>query len=262
MEAVETKEEEGLALTPDRSEPASRPVGIFRERSFLGWGLAGSGILHVVGILVLVSFLQHLGGVQSLRNTKPLEVLLEEPELTPLFPDEEPEPELTPDEEPEPNEEPELVERPEPPKELPPDPPAPDPLDWLPPVDLLADLDPWLDLTEPEPVTPQPEPPVLEPPAPAPPVVLEGKSLPGFTKSPRPDYPRMAQRMGWQGTVTLRVVVDAEGGVVSGVVELSSGHDILDEAALEAFLLWIFDPRREGEPDHRIVRKKFTFKLP
>ncbi len=50
-----------------------------------------------------------------------------------------------------------------------------------------------------------------------------------------PRYPQEAMRNGWQGRSVLRFKVDADGSVTPPTVAQSSGHAVLDEAAL-AFL--------------------------
>lgn len=50
---------------------------------------------------------------------------------------------------------------------------------------------------------------------------------------PAPDYPGLAIRMGYQGTVTLQITVDAEGNVSEVQVKKSSGFKILDDSALD-----------------------------
>jgi len=46
--------------------------------------------------------------------------------------------------------------------------------------------------------------------------------------------------------VTIRVVIDKEGRVVSAGIFASSGHRTLDQAALEAVKRAPFDPGRQG----------------
>lgn len=50
---------------------------------------------------------------------------------------------------------------------------------------------------------------------------------------PQPEYPPLALRLGYQGKVVLRIVVDPNGTVTSVEIEKSSGYKILDNAALE-----------------------------
>ena len=83
------------------------------------------------------------------------------------------------------------------------------------------------------------------PAAPAPPVE---KSLqpPRYRFNPHPEYPGLATRRRWQGEVLLRALVDAQGNVARVEVESSSGHDILDQAALKTVRLWQFHPAHDG----------------
>ncbi len=55
-----------------------------------------------------------------------------------------------------------------------------------------------------------------------------------------PAYPRRAIRLGRQGTVVLRVIIDGLGVVTTCVVDRSSGCAILDEAAIRAVVMWRF----------------------
>ncbi len=61
-----------------------------------------------------------------------------------------------------------------------------------------------------------------------------------------PVYPRAARRAGWQGVVRIRALVGANGTVASADVAQSSGHAILDEAAIEAVRLTIFAPAEQA----------------
>lgn len=63
----------------------------------------------------------------------------------------------------------------------------------------------------------------------------------------RPAYPLRAREMGWQGTVVLRVNVNADGSVGEAAIRHSSGYRVLDEAALEGVRGWRFAPPTDGE---------------
>jgi protein TonB len=67
-----------------------------------------------------------------------------------------------------------------------------------------------------------------------------------YLKNPRPPYPEIALRRGWQGEVLLKVRVSPEGRAVSVGVQRSSGRDLLDQAAIEAVKAWSFVPARQG----------------
>lgn len=57
-----------------------------------------------------------------------------------------------------------------------------------------------------------------------------------------PTYPSEALEQGVAGTVVLRVLVNADGGVDAVSVELSSGVKLLDDTALEKVQQWRFVP--------------------
>lgn len=77
-----------------------------------------------------------------------------------------------------------------------------------------------------------------------------------------PSYPALARRRGYQGRVVVRVSVQANGGVGSAVVTQSSGHNILDEAALEAVRQWRFRPaQRAGRSVNATLDVPVVFQL-
>lgn len=69
---------------------------------------------------------------------------------------------------------------------------------------------------------------------------------PRVADAPRPAYPRAARQRGLQGVVTLSVQVAEDGVPVAVAVKSSSGHAILDDAALAAVRNWRFVPGRRG----------------
>lgn len=102
---------------------------------------------------------------------------------------------------------------------------------------------------EPKPVE-TPPPPVaapapVAPPAPAP--VTPPSANAAYLKNPAPEYPQMAQRRGWEGTVLLRVEVLASGKPGQIQIQKSSGRDALDAAALAAVKRWSFVPAKQGD---------------
>jgi protein TonB len=84
-----------------------------------------------------------------------------------------------------------------------------------------------------------------------------------FRETPaRPDYPAIARRRGWEGRVTLRLSLDAEGTVCDVAVASSSGRAALDEAAVEGAFRWRFEPAVEdGRAVPSTVEKAVEFRL-
>ena len=66
----------------------------------------------------------------------------------------------------------------------------------------------------------------------------------GFT--PRPGYPAVAIRRGYEGSVLLNVRVLPNGKPEEVTVFKSSGHKVLDNAALKAVKKWKFVPAQRG----------------
>ena len=63
----------------------------------------------------------------------------------------------------------------------------------------------------------------------------------------RNNYPRAAKERGWEGTVTLRVHILADGDIGEVIVTSSSGHDLLDEAAVDMVKEAHASPARRGD---------------
>jgi len=103
---------------------------------------------------------------------------------------------------------------------------------------------------EPPPVAPAPAQPVAAPAPPAPPApkpVSPPSASAGYLKNPAPEYPSLAMRRGWEGTVLLRVHVLASGKPGEIQIQKSSGRDQLDDAALAAVKRWSFVPAKQGD---------------
>lgn len=96
---------------------------------------------------------------------------------------------------------------------------------------------------EPPPAPPRPAAPPA-PPAPAP--VTPASASAGYLKNPAPEYPALAHRRGWEGTVLLRVHVLASGKPGEIQLQKSSGRQQLDDAALAAVKRWSFVPAKQG----------------
>jgi len=169
-----------------------------------------------------------------------------------------PPPEPLPVETPPPAPEPPLAAAPEPPKPVevamappPPSPrPAPPPRRTAPPP-----------AKHPAPARPQAAAPGDSdtPPAPslstgAPPMVEEMAAAPIIPPSPvgaaagnpKPNYPAAARSAHLEGRLVLRVDVTVSGSAETVVVAVSSGHPILDQAALDAVQAWRFNPATRG----------------
>ena len=71
-------------------------------------------------------------------------------------------------------------------------------------------------------------------------------AAPLYALNPPPVYPDLARRNGWSGEVLVRVAVAASGEVTSTGLETTSGHQVLDRAALDAVRRWRFVPARQG----------------
>ncbi|MDD2738330.1 MAG: energy transducer TonB [Methylomonas lenta] len=68
-----------------------------------------------------------------------------------------------------------------------------------------------------------------------------------YLNNPKPEYPLTARQRHWQGTVLLRVYVGANGKALQVNIQRSSGHDTLDESALDAVKQWRFVPAKRGD---------------
>ena len=62
-----------------------------------------------------------------------------------------------------------------------------------------------------------------------------------------PSYPRRARQRGIEGQLLLRITVNANGQTSGIQVLKSSGHPVLDSAAVKAVKRWHFQPGRRGE---------------
>ena len=93
---------------------------------------------------------------------------------------------------------------------------------------------------------PAPPPPAPAPPAPVAEPVVQAREGANYLKNPRPAYPRRAKRERLEGTTLLRVQVQPSGKPAAVKVQKSSGHELLDEAALESVAQWTFAPATQG----------------
>lgn len=114
------------------------------------------------------------------------------------------------------------------------------------------------------PVVIAPPPP---PPAPAPVVTAPlPVTMPVFDadylENPAPSYPQFSRRLGEQGRVILRVLVNPRGTADEVQVRTSSGHGRLDDSARETVRRWKFVPAKRGsEPVAAWVLVPISFRL-
>ena len=87
-------------------------------------------------------------------------------------------------------------------------------------------------------------------------------AVPMYQINPPPYYPRSARRLGLEGQVMLKVLINVGGQVDDLTVVASSGHKILDRAALSAVRKWRFEPGTEdGEKKAMWVKIPINFDL-
>jgi protein TonB len=67
-------------------------------------------------------------------------------------------------------------------------------------------------------------------------------ATPKYKENPRPLYPNVARKRGYEGRTLLRVEVLASGKVGRIKIATSSGFDVLDQAALASVRDWTFVP--------------------
>jgi protein TonB len=74
----------------------------------------------------------------------------------------------------------------------------------------------------------------------------------------KPEYPRMARRIGQEGTVWVQVLLDIDGSVMDAVIAKPTGMTLLEEAALKAAYKNKFSPAIQN---HRPVRIWVTYSV-
>jgi protein TonB len=79
-----------------------------------------------------------------------------------------------------------------------------------------------------------------------PPAQTISEAVPLYRENPRPQYPSIARKRGHEGKVLLEVLVNPDGKVGDVRVLDSSGHGVLDRAALKAVKRWLFEPGTRG----------------
>ena len=98
--------------------------------------------------------------------------------------------------------------------------------------------------------------------APAPPPDAEGNREAMVAESSPPRYPAVAIRKHHSGIVRFKVRVGADGAALEITLAHSSGHEELDESALQAVRQWRFHPRLgHGQPVEATIEVPVTFSM-
>jgi protein TonB len=79
------------------------------------------------------------------------------------------------------------------------------------------------------------------------PIQFAKEARPLYRINPLPEYPIIARKRGYQGTVILEVLIDRNGKVVDLLMAKTSGYPILDKAALTSMKNWSFEPGMVGK---------------
>jgi protein TonB len=98
----------------------------------------------------------------------------------------------------------------------------------------------------PPPPPPQPVEPIAVAPAPPAPVIPPQFNA-DYLNNPAPQYPALSRRLGEEGRVILRVFVDERGLPARVELRTTSGHQRLDQIALETVKQWKFVAARRGD---------------
>lgn len=91
-------------------------------------------------------------------------------------------------------------------------------------------------------------------------VVREARPI--YRKNPPPEYPKLARKRGYQGTVILEVLVDCNGRAADLRIFTSTGYPILDRVAMGSVKNWLFEPGMRGNKKVEMwVRVPIRFQL-
>jgi len=129
-------------------------------------------------------------------------------------------------------------------QELPPPPPQAK-LNSPPPVTVVAP-DVIINIpTAPPPVTVAPKPTVVKPIAAPPPAPIVPAKV-SYAPDPADYYPAQSRRNNEEGRALVHICVDERGRVASAAIDGSSGHALLDDAAVRLAKLYRFKPATQG----------------
>ena len=83
-----------------------------------------------------------------------------------------------------------------------------------------------------------------------------------YLHNPPPAYPALSRRLAEQGRVMVRVLIGADGVPQKAELQVASGYDRLDRAAMDAVMRWRFVPGRRGDvPEPMWVSVPIVFNL-
>jgi protein TonB len=207
--------------------------------------VAGTAVAVALHIAVIFMLLQYAPARTALINAVPLMVSLITPEV--------PKPDVLP----KPLPVKQILQKPriEPPQPI---------LAAAPDAPSAVSVPPAPPVAPPTPIESAPTPAPIQPAAPAvsPAPVVPPIFNANYLNNPAPAYPPLSRRQGQQGKVVLRVFVNAAGLADQVQIRNGSGHDLLDQAALNAVRRWRFVPARQGDqPVAAWVLVPITFTL-
>ncbi|MDP3888348.1 energy transducer TonB [Hydrogenophaga sp.] len=91
---------------------------------------------------------------------------------------------------------------------------------------------------------------VAEPAPPAPPRIELPSSSADYLNNAPPPYPPLSKRLGEQGKVIVRALIEINGSASKAEIRTSSGYERLDQTALQTVLKWRYVPgKRAGVPE-------------
>ncbi|MDO9146211.1 MAG: TonB family protein [Hydrogenophaga sp.] len=163
----------------------------------------------------------------------------------------------------------EFIELPQPQVTPPPPPPQPQPRpapkQVIPPKPVPRQAPQPVAIADPTPshtvatgiIEPQPPAPplltpmvVAEPAPPAPPRIELPSSSADYLNNAPPPYPPLSKRLGEQGKVIVRTLIEINGSASKAEIRTSSGYERLDQTALQTVLKWRYVPgKRAGVPE-------------
>jgi len=84
----------------------------------------------------------------------------------------------------------------------------------------------------------------------------------GYLNNPPPPYPPLSKRLGEQGKVVVRALIEVNGAASKAEVRSSSGYERLDRAAVQTVLQWRYTPgKRAGAAEAMWFDIPITFVL-